>query len=715
MARNNTGRQTMHERRFKGIVVREKMFRGIVRWRIPIVALFALLAIAGMCLRPLVGVNYSMSDYLPTTAPSTVALDTMENTYDGDIPSVRVMVEDVTVSEALEMKGKIEAVEGVTDVTWLDDVASIDTPLEMQDEDTVGTYYRDGCALFSVSVDEEQELEAVEGIEKAVGPDASLTGESVSTAAATTSTVSEVGTITICGIAFILLVLVLTTSSWLEPFLVLIGLGVAVAINTGSNLIFGEISFVSDAAGAILQIAIALDFSVFLIHRLSECRGKYGSDEEDVVQALCKSSTAILASGCAVMIGFLALTVMQFRIGPDMGFVLAKGIFVSLVVVFTFVPGLLVICSKGIHRTSHQCFIRGVGKLGNAVARVCVPLACAFALLPIPAFLASTSDDITYWYGSANIFGEGTELGQSTDRINEVFGQSASLALLVPSGDVAQEKDLSDDLKELSDVKSVVSYVDAASSAIPRDMLDASDLDQLDANGWTRMVITMDVPSEGDETHEAVAEVRRIAEDNYPGEWLLAGDIVSTADLKTTITEDKDLVDIIAVIAVLLVLVVATHSLVLPLILVFVIETAIWCNFAIPYLAHTSVFYLSYLIVSAIQLGVTVDYAILFSDRYCEFRETMLKRDAVKATVRAATIPVLTSGIVLTVIGFVLGGVSSHGVLSQLGHFLGVGVAMSLIAVVFVLPGYLYLFDGLIGKTKLNAHFLKPEPTERSC
>lgn len=693
--------------------IRERLFRLVVRWRWPIVVLFALLALVGMYLKPLVGVNYSMSDYLPSTAPSTVALDTMESVYDGDIPSVRVMVEDVAVSEALEIKDRIENVDGVTNVTWLDDEASMDVPLEMQDEDVVETYYRDGCALFSVSVDESRELDAVSGIQEAAGPTASLTGESVSTAAATTSTVSEVGTITICGVAFILLVLVLTTSSWLEPLLVLLGLGVAVAINTGSNLVFGEISFVSDAAGAILQIAIALDFSVFLIHRLGECRGKYGCDEEDVVQALCKSSTPILASGCAVVIGFLALTVMQFRIGPDMGFVLAKGILVSLVVVFTFLPALLVICSRLIRRTSHRCFIRGVGRLGNAVARVCVPLACVFALLPIPAFFASTSDGITYWYGSANIFGGDTELGQATERIDEVFGQSSSLALLVPSGDVVREKALSGDLNELSDVRGVVSYVDVASSAIPREMLDESDLEQLDSGGWTRMVITMDVPPEGSKTHEAVAEVRQVAEDNYPGEWLLAGDIASTADLKTTITEDKDLVDIIAVVAVLLVLVLATRSLVLPLILVFVIETAIWCNFSVPYFSHSPVFYLSYLIVSAIQLGVTVDYAILFSDRYCEFRQTMEKKDAVKATVRAATIPVLTSGIVLTVIGFVLGGVSTHGVLSQLGHFLGVGVAMSLVAVVFVLPGYLYLFDGLIGKTKLNAHFLEPKPTER--
>lgn len=696
----------MDSRRNEKQPIRERLFRAIVRARVPIVVVFALLAAVGLALRPLVGVNYNMSDYLPASAPSTVALHTMEETYEGDIPSVRVMVENVGLPEAREMKDRLAAVEGVTDVTWLDDVASLEVPLAMQDADVVDAYYRAGRALYSVSIDAAQRLSAVEGIREAAGDGAALTGESVSTETATKSTVGEIAIISVCGVAFAVLVLALTTTSWLMPLVILLGLGVAVAINTGSNLMFGTISFVSNAAGAILQIAIALDFSVFLVHRYEECRGRCGSAEEDMVMALCKSSTAILASGCAVMIGFLALTVMQFQIGVDLGLVLAKGILVSLITVFTFLPGFILICLPLIDRTAHRPLLRGTGALGRGVVRVCVPLACGFVLLAAPAYLASTSDDITYWYGAANIFGDDTAYGRDTARIEEAFGQSDTLAVMVAAGDVAREEELSRALNAQPFVTNVVSYVDAASPAIPRAMAGDAVLSQLDGGGWTRMVVTVDVPAEGAATHEAVAAIRALAEEYYPGQWLVAGGIASTADLKLTITEDKDLVDVIAIVAVLIVLVFATRSLSLPFILVFVIETAIWCNFALPSLAGTPVFYLSYLIVSTIQLGVTVDYAILFSDRYCECRRTMPKRDAVVETVRVTTLPILTSGTVLTVVGFVLGAVSSHGVLSQLGHFLGVGVAMSLVAVIFVLPGYLYLFDGVVSRTTLKAHFL---------
>lgn len=693
---------------------RERLFRRIVSARIVIVVFFGILAIIGITLKPLVGVNYNMSDYLPSSAPSTVALTTMQEQYKGNIPTIRVMIENVSIAEALQAKEKLKSITGVTDVIWLDDVISLATPLELQDQKTVSTYYKDKSALFLVCVKKSQELSAVTEIQKAFHGHAALTGESVSTATATTSTVKEVGIITTCGVIFILIVLALTTHSWLEPFLILCGLGVSVAINGGSNIVFGEISFVSNAASAVLQIAIALDFSVFLVHRLNECQGQFGSPEEDMVHALCKSSTAILASGSAVMIGFLALTVMQFKIGPDMGFVLAKGIFISLIVVFTFLPSLMVLCYKPLSKTSHRTIIRGVGTLGKVVQKICLPCCLFFLILPIPAYIASTSPQITYWYGPAHIFGENTSYGQDTQRIDNLFGQSDALALLVPKGSVAQEKKLSDELKLLPEISTITSYVDVVSADIPRQLVDSEKIEQLDSDKWTRFIITAQVPPEGQETYKTVDKIRTVAEENYPHSWLLAGGIASTADLKSTITHDKELVDIIAIVAVACVLIIATRSVILPFILVFVIETAIWCNFSAPYITHAPVFYLSYLIVGAIQLGVTVDYAILFSERYCECRKTLKKRASIQETVQATTLPILTSGIVLTVVGFVLSAVSSHGIISQLGHFLGVGVAFSLIAVIFVLPGYLLLLDWLINKLTLKAHFIRDSQSDKT-
>lgn len=687
--------------------MKERFFRFVVNHRKPIVAIFAILALIGLVLGQMVRVNYDMNDYLPANTDSTVALNVMDDEFNGNVPNARVMVENVSLSEALAYKHKIAAVDGVSEVTWLDDVISLDTPLELADQKTVETYYKDNSALFSVSIEEDHAQQAVNDIRSIIGENNAMTGSIVSTAVATESTISEIAIITICAVLFILLVLALTSTSWIEPLLILVGLGVAIAINRGTNLIFGEISFVTNAAGAILQIAIALDFSVFLIRRYGEYRNVYPSAAEAMVASLCKMSTTIMASGCTVIIGFLALCVMQFRIGPDLGYALAKGIVISLITVFMFTPGLFVLCDKWLLKTRHRSFIPSLSKLGTLVQHICVPLACVFVLLPIPAFLASTSDSINYYYGSSEIFGTGTQYGDDTQKIENTFGKSDTYVLLVPKGETAQEAALSNELKQIPEVTSIISYVDIAGVSTPSELADKDTLSQVESEHYRRLVLSVDAAYEGEETFTLVEQIRNIAQQYYPDTWLLAGAGVSTTDLMSTITHDKDLVDIIAVVAVLGVLFFATRSLILPFILVFVIETSIWCNFAIPYFDGSSIFFLSYLIVSTIQLGVTVDYAILFSERYRESRRTMPKKRAIRATVEAVTIPICTSGIVMVVVGFLLGAVSTHGVLAQLGHFLGVGVSMSLISILFVLPGFLYLFDGLIDRLTWHEHFLR--------
>lgn len=253
----------------------------------------------------------------------------------------------------------------------------------------------------------------------------------------------------------------------------------------------------------------------------------------------------------------------------------------------------------------------------------------------------------------------------------------------------------------------IVSFVDQAGVTIPPEMLDSNTLSLLESEHYSRMVLSVDVPTESQKTFDLVEQVRSIAQTYYPDTWLMAGSGVSTTDLMLTITHDKGVVDFIAVAAVLAVLFLATRSLILPFILVFVIETSIWLNFSIPYFDGSGVFFLSYLIVSTIQLGVTVDYAILVSERYRECRRTMPKKRAVRATIESSTVSVCTSGLTMIVVGFILGAVSTHGLLAQLGHFLGVGVSISLLAVLFILPGFLYLFDGLIDRLTWHEHFLR--------
>ena len=497
-----------------------------------------------------------------------------------------------------------------------------------------------------------------------------------------------------------------TTTSWLEPLVVLLGLGVAIMINNGSNLIFGEISFVTNAAGAILQLAVSLDYSVFLLHRYEECLRQNPDRRGAMVDALCKSTSSIASSGLTTVIGFLALVFMRFGIGPDLGLALAKGVAISLITVFIFMPVLILSVYPLIQKTRHKKLMPEFKQFGRVVRRMMIPMALVFIIVAVPSYMASNSN--AYYYGSSKIYGADTQYGQDTAAIEKTFEKNGTYVLMVPNGDAKAEQDLSDALHDIPEITSILSYVDTVGAEIPKEYLDADTLSQLVSDNYNRFVLSVEADYEGEATFDLVKRIRQTADAYYPGTYYLAGEGVSTYDLMDTITADTVKVNLIAIGAVFVILLLTMKSITLPVILVFAIEAAIWINIGIPYFADSTVQYIAYLIISSIQLGATVDYAILFTDRYPEHRQTMPKKQAIAETVSAVTTSILTSGTVLSVVGFLLSYLSSHGILSQLGLFLGRGTLISMTSVFFVLPGLLYLFDGLIQKTTRKRHFYHP-------
>ena len=647
----------------------KRFYTAIVRRRRLVLAVFALAAVLSVFAVRQVKVDYDINDYLPPESPSTTAIEVMNGAFTGGIPNMRVMVRDVTVPQALEYKKKLAAIDGVSSVAWLDDSLDVTVPLQMQDTATVESYYKDGCALFTVTVEDEKRLEAVAAVRDLIGEGNALEGAAVSTAVATNSTVTEVAKIAAIAVVYVLFILILTTDSWAEPLLVLTGLGAAILLNNGTNLIFGTISFVTNAAGSILQLAVSLDYSVFLIHRFAECRAENpdASPEECMVDALCRSTGSILSSGLTTVIGFLALVLMQFQIGPDLGLALAKGVVLSLVTVFTFMPALTLAAYQWMDKTHHRPLLPSFDKFGRFVARIMLPMALVLVILMVPSYLASNSNQ--YYYGAAHMFGENTRLGADTAAIEETFGRSDTYVVLVPEGDTATQQKLSDALHAIPEVTGILSYVDNAGASIPPEFVPGDTLGLLVSGGYTRMVLTVDADTEGDAAFALVERVRATVQQYYPDNYYLAGQGVSTYDLMDTITADMVKVNLLAIGAVFLILLLMKRQLLLPVILVLSIETAIWINLSIPYFRGQYVFYIAYLIISSVQLGATVDYAILFSDRYQEFRETLGRKEAVAATVSAVTTSVSTTGSAMAVVGFLMGAISTNQLLGQLGNF----------------------------------------------
>jgi predicted RND superfamily exporter protein len=649
-------------------------------------------------LRLQVHVNFDILDYLPKKSPSTIAIQVIENEYEDVLPNARVMVNDVTIMEAFACKEKISTIDGVLNIQWLDDVASITEPIEYQDIDVVETYYKDKKALFEVTIDPEKRVEAIQDIESIIEKKSAISGASVNVAMATKSTLDEIPTIVLISIFFVFLVMLFSTKSWIEPFLLMSTIGIAMVLNAGTNLLLGTISFITHGAGTLLLLAVTLDYSVFLLHRFHEYKEEGYDTENAVIEAAKSSWSVIAASAITDMVGFLVLVFMSFTIGTDLGLSLAKGILISLFTVFSLLPAVIVIFQQWIQKTKHIDIFTKLPCIGLIVCRWMIPFLILFAIVLVPAFLAYQKNQ--FYYGAEHIFGEQTKVYQDRTKIEEAFGHHNTVMLLVPRGNIASEKSLMNEIKSIPTYKSSISYVENVGAEIPPEFIETSLLQKLNSDRYTRIILQFDIDYEGVVPFQTVNQIRSIAQRYYPNEYHLAGDTVSIFDLKKTIVRDHLRVNLIAILAVFLVLFFTYRNFLLSFLIVLSIEAAIWLNLSIPYFQGSHIFYLSYLIVSVIQLGSTVDYAILFTSRYQDFRQLYPSKKAIQMTISVSVLSILTSGTALVMIGFFLGFITSHGILQQIGFFIGRGAIFSLGIVFFVLPGLLHCFDRWIQKSQ---------------
>lgn len=675
-----------------------------------IIIVFLIVTVICAGLSTLVGVNYNFADYLPEDAPSTNALNVMEEEYSQPIPNMRVVIYDVSIPDALEYKEKIEKAEGVKEVTWLDDSIDIYEPLELADQDTVETWYKNSDALFSVTVssDEKEKKAAVDAIREIIGDDNAMSGTAVTDVLSPVHTSQEIQKIMLIALPIVFIILLLTTTSWFEPVLFMITIGVAIMLNRGTNLIFGEISFVTNAAGSVLQLAVSMDYSIFLLHRFAENRQEGGNVQDAMMKAVKQSMGSVLSSGLTTVTGFAALILMRFRIGPDMGYVMAKAIVFSLICVLCFLPALAISTYKLIDKTRHRAFWPDFHKFAKAVLKVRIPALILAVLLLIPCYIAQGKND--FLYGSSRVYSTNeTQMGRDLLAIEDEYGPSNPLVILVPKGDISKEQQLNDALKADPDVTSVISYVNTVGASIPEDFVPEESLSQLYSEHYSRFVVSLDTEEVEDGWADKVDELHTICEKYYGDEALIAGDLASTEDLKDTITVDNTRVNILAILFVFVILVLNFKSVSIPVILTLVIELSIWINLSVPYLQSTTLHYIGYLIISSVQLGATIDYAILLTGRYMDERKTKKRKDAAIESIRACVLSLFTSAIILTIAGSVLGAISTNLVLSQLGILVGRGAVISFILVLFVLPALLMIFDRLIEKTTAKTSFYKEE------
>ena len=675
--------------------------RGITRHKKLVIAIFLVATVISAVLILGVSVNYDLTDYLPEDSESTIALDLMYEEFGSGVPNTRVMVRNLTLTGAVEMKEKIAQAPGVTGVMWLDDTQDMSTPIELMDSATVEQYWHDGTALYQVTIEEGRESEAVAALYEMLGSDVAISGNSANMASMQNLVVSEVVGAASILIPIIIIILLLTTTSWISPALFLLTIGVAVLINMGTNVVFGEISFVTQSVSPILQLAVSLDYAIFLLNSFGRHRQEVDSSETAMRLAIKESFSSIAASAATTLFGFMALMFMRFGIGSDLGLNLMKGIVLSYVSVMVFLPALALASVKLLDKTSHRPIIHTGKRLGRALVKVRIPALILVLIAVIPCYLAQTRADFLYGNGTPDTR---TDYGRDTVAINEEFGESNALVLLVPRGDPGAEAKMAEELADIDHVTSVLSYAGTV-GAVPEGFLDESIVSQFYSDGYARIIMYTDTSEEGDEAFAVVEQVRATADKYYSESWL-CGQSANLYDMRDVVTADSTLVNWIAIGFIFLTLLVTFKSATLPFILLFVIEAAIWINLSVPYFADQPLVYIGYLVINTVQLGATIDYAILMTNGYTANRRTMGKREAVVATLNTNFESVLTSGVILTAAGLCLGFVSSLQVVAELGILLARGTVLSMAMVVLALPALLILFDPLTARLTWKAGFI---------
>lgn len=672
----------------------KKLINGIVKHRKIILIIFLILTIVNVLLMLQVNVNYNMRDYLPDDVHSTKSLEVLEESFSFSIPNARVTFPASDIQEALEIKEDLKESIGIEQVLWLDDTVDISIPLELQDSEIVESFFKNGKALFQVTADTENAAEVVNQIYD-LDPDIRVAGELVDLANAQNAVQSEMIQITTFVVPLVLIILLITTHAWLEPLIFGISIGVGIILNLGTNIFLGEISFISQAIAAVLQLAVSMDYAIFLLNRFNANRKLGHEPETAMTMAIKRAFSAISSSASTTIFGFLALIFMRFGIGADLGIVMAKGIVFSFISVMVFMPCLILAMYKLVDKTTHRSFLPSFKNLAKIIFRGKAIFILIAALVMVPSFLASRANEFIYGMGG---YPEDSRILEDKIEIEDEFGLQQQMSLMVPKGNVTSELELLENIEAKENTISVITYVNTVDQAIPQEVLSDEGLEMLVSDQYTQFIITASIGSEGDEAFSYVEDLRKTTQEIYDEHYLI-GESVAMLDMKDTIEQDDKIVNGLAILAIGLVILIAFRSLSLPLILVLVIEIAIWINLSVPYFSGKTLSYIGYLIISTVQLGATVDYAILYTEHYLFHRKNISRKESLIESIKETVSSLLPPALILTISGFILYLISSLAIVSELGLVLGRGAILSFLMVVFVLPGVLYFLDKFVEKT----------------
>lgn len=646
-------------------------------------------------------IEYDMSSYLSKDMNSIQGRNILEKQFDIK-GTAELMIADKKPYEIIEIKEKIKELPGVQSVTWLDDIEDMKKPEEFMEQNTYERFVRGKYSLLHINFtgtnDSKSTKESLDKIDEIMNGEYYLGGQAAVSRDTQNTTSREMMIYSIVAVIIITIILLLSTNSYFEPILFFAAIGVAIIINMGTNLIFGKVSSMTFSVASILQLAVSMDYSIFLLHRYHE--ELQNSDEnEAMICAIERTFSSVAASALTTVAGFLALVIMKYGIGKDMGLVLSKGVFLSLVSVITLLPCIILITDKRFERYKHKIILPNFKYISRPIVKWRFAVIILAVLVVIPVFLGQTK--LKYYYSDEKTLSQDKKSIIANKKIDEVFERNNELIVIIPKSERAKINEMIENIRDINNVSSVEGLYTMVDRAIPESFVPESVKETFVSEKYTYFVVGIESGTEGDVTKRIIEDLRKTVGKSYD-DYYITGEPAVYLDLQKVTSSDFSNVSIISIILIGLILLLTFKSITLPIILVFVIQLGIWINLSIPYFQGEVVNFISFIVIGAIELGATVDYAILFTSRYKENLETMPPADAMRKTISDTGRSVLTSVLILTAGTFSVYFITTIKSAAEITLLIGRGAIISLILVYTLLPALLLIFGKVIGLTTMG-------------
>ena len=683
-----------------------KFGKAVVKARVPIVIVSLLLAALSVLGMLGTRINYDMLTYLPKDMETSVGQQVLLDDFGKGAFSF-VLVEDMPDKDVSALKEKLAQVDHVESVIWYDSFADISVPKELLPDELYNAFNSGDTTMlavfFDTSTSADETMEAISDIRSIAGKQCFISGMSALVTDLKELCEKEEPIYVAIAVVLACAAMMLLLDGWLVPFVFLACIGISILVNLGTNYFMGEISYITKALSAVLQLAVTMDYSIFLWHSYNEQRETHDDPREAMAVAIHETLTSVVGSSVTTVAGFIALCFMSFTLGSDLGIVMAKGVVFGVIGCVTTLPALILLLNKPLQRTRHKSLIPRMDRLSGFICKRFWVFLILFALLVTPAYYGYSKTNDEVYYDMGQCLPEDLPFVKANEKLSEDFNVSSTLMLLVDADTPAKQvKEMAGEMEKVDGVAYVLGLDSLLGDRIPEEMIPDSVKNTLQSDNWKLLLVNSEYHAASDAVNRQIDTLNGILK-RYDPDGMLIGEAPCMKDMIETTDHDFDVVNAVSIVAIFLIILLVEKSLTLPFILIAVIELAIFINLGLPHYLGQTLQFIATSCISTIQLVAPVDYAILMTTRYkSERKKGADKRTAVNIALTASIPSILVSGLGLFAATFGVAVYSDIDIISSMCMLMALGAIVSMLCVIFFLPALLLLCDRIVCATTLD-------------